>query len=60
MGEIKKLTVAKNHKPFNPRSEMHKKFLAQHLAKIKQIQLAHPYLDLSEELNFFSNASNKA
>lgn len=53
MEEIRKLVIAKKHKPFNPKSELHKKFLAQQLAKAKQIKTEHPYLDLSKELEYF-------
>ncbi len=54
MEEIKKLVVAKKHKPFNPQSQSHKKFLAQHFLKAKQLQSDHPYLDLTGELEYFS------
>jgi len=52
--EIKKLTIAKKHRPFNPQSGQHKKFLQQHLAKTRALQSQHPYLNFSEELNYFS------
>jgi len=52
--EIKKLTIAKKHRPFNPQSGQHKKFLEQHLAKTRALQSQHPYLNFSEELNYFS------
>ena len=54
MEEIKKLVIAKKHKPFNPHSELHKKFLEQHLSKTQQIQSDYPYLDLIEELEYFA------
>ncbi len=56
MEEIKKLVIAKKHKPFNPQSELHKKFLVQHLSKAKQIQSDYPYLDLVKELEYFSGS----
>lgn len=54
MEEMKKLMIAKKHKPFNSQSELHKKFLQQQLGKAKQLQAQHPYLDLSKELEYFS------
>jgi hypothetical protein len=54
MEDIKKITIAKKHKPFNPESSLHKKFLQQQLEKTKQILNKHPYLKLQEELNYFS------
>jgi hypothetical protein len=54
MKEMKKLMIAKKHKPFNPQSELHKKFLQHQLAKTKRLQAQHPYLDLSKELEYFS------
>jgi len=52
--EIKKINIAKRHKPFNPGSELHKKFLEQHYSKANRLQSEHPYLDLSKELEYFS------
>ncbi|MBV9962941.1 MAG: GSCFA domain-containing protein [Parafilimonas sp.] len=52
--EIKKIVIAKRHKPFNPDSTLHKKFLQQQAEKTKQILNKHPYLNLHEELNYFS------
>jgi len=52
--EIKKIVIAKKHKPFNTRSSLHKKFLQQHLEKTKQMLTMHPYLNLQEELRYFS------
>jgi hypothetical protein len=54
--EIKKITNAKKHKPFNPRSAMHKQFLEQQLQKTESILNAHPYLNFKEELEYFSEA----
>ena len=54
MEEIKKLMIAKKHKPFNPQSQLHKKFLEQQLAKTNHLQTEHPYLDLKKEIEYFS------
>ena len=52
--EIKKIVIAKKHRPFNPQSSLHKKFLQQQLVKTKDILNQHPYLDFEEELKYFS------
>ena len=51
--EIKKITIAKNHKPFNPTSQQHAIFLQKQLEKISQLQQLHPYLNFEEEINYF-------
>ncbi|SFP71876.1 GSCFA domain-containing protein [Parafilimonas terrae] len=52
--EIKKIVIAKKHKPFNSQSSLHKKFLQQQLEKAKDILQRHPYLNLEEEIKYFS------
>jgi hypothetical protein len=51
--EIKKIVIAKKHKPFNPKSSLHKKFLEQQAEKTRRIAAIHPYLDFKEELRYF-------
>ena len=57
MKEIAAIVAAKNHKPFNPTSEQHKKFLQTNLEKVKKLQQQFPYLNFEEEAAFFN--SNK-
>ena len=52
--EIKKIVIAKKHKPFNPGSSLHKKFLQQHFEKTQEILNMHPYLNFEKELKYFS------
>ncbi len=54
MDEIKKLVIARNHKPFNPSSQQHKQFLENQLQKTYSLQKLLPYLDFSTEISFFS------
>jgi len=54
MDEIKKLVIARNHKPFNPTSQQHKQFLENQLQKTYSLQKLLPYLDFSKEVSFFS------
>jgi GSCFA family len=53
MKEIAVIVAAKNHKPFHPTSEQHKKFLQTNLEKVKKLQQQFPYIDLDEELTYF-------
>jgi hypothetical protein len=53
MDEIKKLVIARNHKPFNPTSTQHQQFLKAQLQKTKALKALHPYLDFEQELKFF-------
>jgi len=54
MKEIRKIVIAKNHTPFNPRSQQHKKFLQTHLEKTKALKQQYPWIDLREEMEYFS------
>jgi len=54
MREIRKIVIAKNHTPFNPNSEQHKKFLQIHLEKTKALQQQYSGIDFSKELKYFS------
>jgi hypothetical protein len=54
LDKIKKIVIAKKHKPFNSESSLHKKFLQQQYEKAKSILNVHPYLNLDEELKYFS------
>ena len=53
MKEIAVIVAAKNHKPFNPTSEQHKKFLQTNLAKVKKLAEEHSYINFKEEAAFF-------
>ena len=55
MKEIAIIVSAKNHKPFNPTSEQHKKFLQTNLEKVKKIQQQFPYINFEEERKFFES-----
>lgn len=59
MEEIKKIIIARKHKPFQPATRAHRKFLLDHWEKTRDLQTKHPFLDLSEELHYFSQAANE-
>lgn len=53
MKEIAVIVAARNHKPFNPTSQQHKKFLQSNLDKVIRLKEQLPYIDLKEEEEFF-------
>lgn len=52
--EIRKLVIARKHKPFNSLSQQHRQFLLLNRTKAEQLQIQYPHLDFSEELTYFS------
>lgn len=54
MKEIAVIVAAKNHKPFNPASEQHKKFIQNNLERVQSVKNKFPYINLEEEALFFS------
>ena len=59
MEEIKKLVIARNHKPFNPKSVKHEQFLDTQLQKTLLLQQQYPYLAFEKEIDFFRQRSRK-
>ncbi|HSZ87098.1 MAG TPA: GSCFA domain-containing protein [Puia sp.] len=58
MEELKKIIIARKHKAFNPLTNAHKKFLQDHLEKVNSLKSKYSFLDLEEELSYFSNYSD--
>lgn len=54
MQQVLEIVTARHHRPRFPDTEAHKKFKAEHLKKIQQLQKQYPYLDMGEELGYFS------
>lgn len=54
--DIRKLSNARNHRPFDPSSKQHHDFCRKQLNEIHKLTENHPYLDLSELEDYF-NAS---
>ena len=52
--EIKKILIARKHKPTHPTTEAHKKFLKSHFEKVKLLQQQYPYINFAEEQDYFS------
>ena len=53
MSEIYKINAAMSHKAFNPDSEAHKAFKNKYLQLCVAMQQKYPYMNLSDEINFF-------
>lgn len=51
--EIEKIVMARKHRPFQPETEAHKRFLQLHKERTKALMDAYPFLSLQEELEFF-------
>jgi hypothetical protein len=54
MQEVKKVVTARKHKAFQPETKAHDQFLQSQFEKTKQLQKEFPFLDLKEELVYFS------
>jgi hypothetical protein len=54
MQEIKKIIIARKHKAFQPETKSHQEFLMNYFEKTKTLQEKYPFLDLAEELVYFS------
>ncbi|MBD0374308.1 MAG: GSCFA domain-containing protein [Flavisolibacter sp.] len=55
--ELKQIAIARKHRTSHPGTEAHKQFLAAHYQKTKTIQERFPYLNLEEELTYFSQST---
>ncbi len=53
--EIQQIVIARKHKPFQPSTEAHKRFLQLHAEKTKALMNVYPFLQLQEELDYFQN-----
>jgi len=53
--EIKKLNAARNHKSTYPHTNAHQQFLKHNLEKTMSLEKKFPFLDLEDEINYFSN-----
>jgi hypothetical protein len=56
MKEMKQIVIARKHKAFQPETKAHQQFLSSHFEKVKDLQIKYPFLDLKEELKYFSQA----
>jgi hypothetical protein len=54
--ELRKIVVARKHKPFQPNTKAHQQFLRDHFEKIQGLLKKYPFLDLQEEASYFSSS----
>ena len=52
--EVKKLAVARRHRPLHPETSAHARFLKEQHERAVDLAAKHPFLDLSEEIRHFS------
>ena len=56
MQDVRKINIARNHRPFQPGTKAHRQFLQSHFEKTKALQEKYPFLNLADELTYFSQA----
>lgn len=54
MKDIADINLAYQHKPFNPGTQQHQRFLQSYFSKTCVLKDKHPYLDFEKELQYFS------
>jgi hypothetical protein len=52
--EVGKIIQAKNHRPFNTKTENHKEFLESQQNKITQLKKKYSFLDFTAEEKYFT------
>jgi len=52
--EVKKIVIARRHKPFQPTTQAHQRFLLDQLEKTRDLARRYPFLDLGEEIEYFA------
>lgn len=57
MAAVKDIRLAFHHIPFHRDTARHQIFLKEYARKTKELMLAHPWLKLEEELDYFSSGS---
>ncbi len=55
MKQVHEIAIARAHKPRFPQTEAHKKFRESYVQKIRALMTQYPYLQLTEELEYFSS-----
>lgn len=55
MEEVRKIVIARKHKPFQPATAAHRQFLKVHAEKTRELMSQFPFLDLQNELNYFTS-----
>jgi len=53
--ELKKINIARRHKAFQPATAAHRQFLQSSAEKTRELQKKYPFLDLKDELDYFTS-----
>lgn len=53
MHAVQEIRQAMAHRPFGPETPQHRQFLARYAEKVRALQAAHPFVDLSPEAAYF-------
>ena len=53
--EIRKLNISRKHQAVYPNTKAHQQFLLSNLDKVKTLQQQYPFLNLAEEMDYFSS-----
>ena len=51
---VNEVNAAMHHRPFNPASDAHRKFLQINLEKVRKLAEQYPYMELDKEMDYFS------
>lgn len=54
--DIYKIVQAKNHRPRSTETDAHKKFIKSQIKQVEQLAKLYPFIDFSDDLQYFSNA----
>src|SRR5579871_1924559 len=52
--DVKKIVTARRHRPLQPSTQAHRRFLEEHWQKTAELARRYPNLDFREELDYFS------
>ena len=52
--EIRKLLIARKHRPLHPATDAHRRFLQEQYSRTKDLSQRYPQIDFREELEYFS------
>lgn len=53
--ELRRIAIARNHRPFQPETKAHQQFLKQHFQLTSALQAKYPNLNLKDELDYFGS-----
>ena len=53
MEEVKQIVIARKHRALHAKTVAHRQFLQSHLEKAKGLMSRYPFIDLTEEINYF-------